>query len=119
LIHLKTNFQTSQIVYHYQIALHISDDSDHASGRIAFTLSTTYLNKPKELKFERNVSRLKPANIHTLLVTFNFTFSKIKNVQIEWKRRNEALTLQGGKVFKIDFIEINYMSHVNQRYSLN
>ncbi len=109
----------SEIVYHYQIALHVSNRSDLCSGRIAFNLTSTKDDQKLDLYIERLMTKLTPGSIHTILVTSKFSFGKIEKIQIEWKRFARGERFQSGRFMKIPFIEVYYMSHIYKGYFRN
>jgi hypothetical protein len=62
------------------------------------------------------MSNVSAGYIHTLLVTFNFPLTEIIEVSFEWKRFKKNERLQIGKKMRINYIEVNYMSHIYKRY---
>ena len=73
----------------------------------------------RELKFQKIMSSTERGEIHTLLMTFQFKLKDIESMNIEWNRfenhPNKSRANKGNQI-KVPFIEINYMSHLNERF---
>jgi hypothetical protein len=113
-----SKYFSSNVVYHYQIAVHVSNNSDPTSGYYIITISAKIRNEYKDFVIERIMSKVSAGYIHTLLVTFNFPLTEIIKVSFEWKRFKKNERLQIGNKMRINYIEVNYMSHIYQKYCL-
>ena len=92
-------------------------------GLLEFTMDIQTGDKiSKNLIFEKIMSNSQIGEIHTLLMTFHFKLQQIKSMLIEWKRFNrpqDKERINKGKQMKIQFIQINYMSHLDRRFVNN
>ena len=102
-------------------------------GVLEFTMNIkTADKKSKELSFDKIMTDIQIGEIHTLLMTFEFKLKEIDWMSIGWKRfvqtlpanipSNQSLLIldkkrvnKGNKI-KIQFIEINFMSHLEFRF---
>lgn len=107
------------LVFHYQIALHISAKSRPANGRISITLLTKLgdSGEVKNFTINRLLTRTEPGKIHTLLVTFPFNFKvgNVTNVLVLWKKFASDEKQQIGFKMIVDYVEVNYLSHILQK----
>ena len=89
-------------------------------GILDFTMDIKAQDKStKQLNFYKIMSETQIGEIHTLLMTFQLKLEEIKSMAIEWKRLNrpeDKKRVNKGKRMRIEFIEINYMSHWDPRF---
>jgi hypothetical protein len=71
----------------------------------------------KDLYFEILMTRIKVGYVHTIRITFKFMFDRIVKKSLQWKKFFNNMRIQRGKQMKVNFIEVNYMSHIDERYS--
>lgn len=71
----------------------------------------------KNLYFESLMTRIKPGYVHTILITFRFMFDRIVKVSLQWNKFFNNMRIQRGKQMEVNFIEVNYMSYIDERYS--
>ena len=103
-------------VYHYQMAFHLSPDSEAKSnGEFELTLNAVADKNLKNLTIKRIVSKITPGRIHTILVTFKFMVKDIKKLSLKWHKLLKRLNL-AGIIINIKVIEINYLSHISEKW---
>lgn len=79
---------------------------------------TTSNNTNKEILIDKIMTKTYQNRIHTFLMNFDFKIEKIYALDLQWKRYNssERQRVNRGYKLKIPVIEINYMSHIDERY---
>ncbi|XP_054153098.1 inactive pancreatic lipase-related protein 1-like [Oppia nitens] len=103
---IQTNYKSEFCVYHYQIAMHIAEDSNTIRGFLEFNLKTKDKN---EYKFIRHISRSAIGEVLTLLITFQFKLD-LEYLTLTWHPLQNDTNLF--KKMRIMVIEVNYMSHI-------
>ena len=106
-------------VFHYQIAIHVTPDSEAgASGQVAINIGADQgLQKDTNLTFIRTMSSITPGRVQTLLLTFSEPITSIKSGFFSWYRfpgLQFSKDRDKGTKIGINFIEINYLSHSYQ-----
>lgn len=91
------------------MAFHISADSKPNNDiQFRFRIKAIVDNKYQIMIFERKMTELFAGSVQTMLLTFNFKVTNISALELQMSDKN-------GRPIKFDFIEINYMSHINKK----
>lgn len=112
----KTNAQSPFCLHHYAIIVHLSPQSESATGKI--TLNLDGERRPADdIQLSENLKKFEANQSYPHLITRDKSIGKIKSASLKWnfgglQFLNPLKLIQKPKII-INRVEVNYMSNIN------